>query len=284
MIAILALVIVLIVLVVPTSSDRIGIFIPTSMLDDENTTTITTTGSSLKYNEIARAQDKEDIYAIENWFWNQHNGVILESGALNGIEFSTSLVFEKYLNWKTIHIEASPDSFRALKNNRPNSLNIHAALCNQTRTLHFLNNKGNLAVSGIYEYMILKKPFIEMWHAEWYKAYSEGRTKVEDLPTVSCVKLESLLKIISIHHIDIWVLDVEGAELDIIKSSINFNNIDINTIIIECENRLGDYDNGLIGYMSSQKYHCIKEKRNCFCTKNSFVPKKKPDDIKSYYD
>jgi FkbM family methyltransferase len=253
------------------------------MLDDNNTTLSSSSSSSstLKYNEIARAQDKEDIYAIENWYWNHRNGVILESGALNGIEFSTSLVFEKYLNWKTIHIEASPDSFHELKNNRPNSLNIHAALCNQTRTLHFLNNKGNLAVSGIYEY--LKESFIEMWHAEWYKAYKEGKVKVDDLPTVSCVKLESLLKLLSIHHIDIWVLDLEGAEFEVLTSSINFSNININTIIIECEGRQGDNDDGLIRYMDSQQYQCVKEKRNCFCTKKTFVPKKKPDSIKSHY-
>ena len=122
-----------------------------------------------------------------------------------------------------------------------------------------------------------------MWHADWYKLYKEGKVKVDDLPTVSCVKLQSLLKLISIHHIDIWVLDVEGAEFDIIKSSINFNDISINTIIIECEGRQGDNDQGLINYMSEQNYQCIKEKRNCFCRKNSFIPKKKPASLKSYY-
>jgi hypothetical protein len=139
----------------PNNSSRIGIFIPISMLDDNNNASSSSSSSlsSLSYHTISRAQDKEDIYALENWYWDHHYGTILESGALNGIEFSTSLVFEKLLNWKAIHIEASPDSFHDLKNNRPNSLNIHAALCNQTRTLHFLNNKGNLAVSGIYEYL-----------------------------------------------------------------------------------------------------------------------------------
>jgi hypothetical protein len=271
------------------------------MLDDDNNynnKSSISLQSTLKYYEIARAQDKEDIYALENWYWNYQNGVILESGALNGIEFSTSLMFEKYLNWKTIHIEASPDSFHQLKNNRPNSINIHAALCNQTKTLHFLNNRGNLAVSGIYEY--LKESFIEMWHAEFYKKFKEGKIRIEDLPTIACVKLEALLKVLNIYHIDIWVLDVEGiiiiiiliiilivtiqgAEFDIIKSSIDFNKININTIIIECEGRQGDNDAGLIQYMDNVNYNCIKEKRNCFCTKKTFIKHQKPVELKSFY-
>lgn len=195
---------------IDSNHNQVGIYLPISMLDDNNNKS-TMSISTSKYNEIARAQDKEDIYALENWFWDYKNGIILESGALNGIEFSTSLMFEKVYKWRSIHIEASPDSFHQLKNNRPHSINIHAALCNQTKTLHFLNNKGNLAVSGIYEY--LKESFIEMWHSEWYKNFKEGKVKVEDLPTIACVKLEALLKVLHIYHIDIWVLDVEGITI-----------------------------------------------------------------------
>jgi len=32
------------------------------------------------------------------------NGIIIESGAVDGVLFSTSLLFEKFANWTSIHI------------------------------------------------------------------------------------------------------------------------------------------------------------------------------------
>jgi len=56
------------------------------------------------YKELARAQDQEDVWLYENWFYGVENGIILESGALNGIIFSTSYMFEKFANWTAIHV------------------------------------------------------------------------------------------------------------------------------------------------------------------------------------
>ncbi len=36
------------------------------------------------------------------------NGVIMESGALNGVLFSNSLMFEQFANWTSINVEADP--------------------------------------------------------------------------------------------------------------------------------------------------------------------------------
>ena len=56
------------------------------------------------YKELARAQDQEDIWLYENWFYGVERGIIMESGALNGIIFSTSYMFEKFANWTAIHV------------------------------------------------------------------------------------------------------------------------------------------------------------------------------------
>lgn len=60
--------------------------------------------SEKPYLDIARAQDQEDVWIYENWFYGMKNGVIMESGALNGILFSTSFMFEHFANWSTIHV------------------------------------------------------------------------------------------------------------------------------------------------------------------------------------
>jgi len=55
--------------------------------------------------------------------------------------------------------------------------------------------------------------FIKKWHGKIYN----NKTRIEDLPTVQCIPVRQLLKIINIKHIDIWVLDVEGAEESVLK-------------------------------------------------------------------
>lgn len=56
------------------------------------------------YLDVTRAQDQEDVWLYENWFYGMKNGVIMESGALDGILYSNSLMFESYGNWTAIHV------------------------------------------------------------------------------------------------------------------------------------------------------------------------------------
>jgi hypothetical protein len=56
------------------------------------------------YVDIARAQDQEDVWLYENYFYGMKDGIIMESGALNGILFSTSFMFEHFANWTAIHV------------------------------------------------------------------------------------------------------------------------------------------------------------------------------------
>lgn len=59
-----------------------------------------------KGNTDHKAQFKEDITLYENYFFGKKNGVIMESGALDGDLYSTSYMFEKHFDWKAIHIGA----------------------------------------------------------------------------------------------------------------------------------------------------------------------------------
>jgi hypothetical protein len=59
---------------------------------------------SKPYLEISRAQDQEDVWLYENWFYGMQNGLIIESGALDGLLFSTSYMFETFANWSAVHV------------------------------------------------------------------------------------------------------------------------------------------------------------------------------------
>ena len=103
----------------------------------------------------AHAQDSEDVYAATHFFYGRTGGMILETGALDGIRFSTSYLFETGFGWHAVHVEAAPGSYVSLLKNRPDSLNIHAALCAIPRMVHYVRVRSgrNAATSGIYEFM-----------------------------------------------------------------------------------------------------------------------------------
>ena len=52
-----------------------------------------------------RAQFYEDSFLYNNYFYGVTNGVIVESGACEGLRFSTSFAFQKLLAWTAVHIE-----------------------------------------------------------------------------------------------------------------------------------------------------------------------------------
>ena len=188
----------------------------------------------------SRAQVGEDLWLYENWFFGMTNGVILESGALDGDLLSTSRMFE-LLNWKSVHIgtrhgfyclvslicfsEADPENFSRLKVNRPNSININGGLCSDARILHYIN-RGPPTIRGFVEFM--DPAFLKHWHGKLVN----NSAAVNDLPTIPCLPLKYLLKLLQLNHIDIWVLDVEGAEMSVLQG-VDFEKVDFSTIVME---------------------------------------------------
>jgi len=169
-----------------------------------------------------KAQKGEDIYAMKNFFHNyDKGGIILESGALDGVTYSTSWAFEKALGWKAIHIEANPLTYSKLVQNRPDALNINVALCREPQTLHLIFDEENGAVGGIWEYM-----------AESHKEIFWKNINVDSLPSVMCMPLAPLLQLFDISHVNFWVLDVEGAELEVLRAT-DFERVTFDVIAME---------------------------------------------------
>jgi hypothetical protein len=56
------------------------------------------------YTKLQHAQDFEDVFLYENWFYGMTNGIILESGAYDGVRFSTSFMFSHFANWSSVHV------------------------------------------------------------------------------------------------------------------------------------------------------------------------------------
>ena len=145
-----------------------------------------------QYKTHSLAQDQEDIWLYENWFYGMKDGVIMESGALNGLTFSTSYMFEQFANWTALHVEADPENYKNLRGNREQAVNVHAALCSETKLLHY-SSFGVIPVRGFVEFMT--ESFIKKWHGPIYN----GKVKIEDLPTTQCVSKAKQSKARSIY-------------------------------------------------------------------------------------
>jgi len=76
-------------------------------------------------------------------------------------------------------------------------------------------------VSGFWEFMS-----DNLKNAYWPKA------NVNSMPLVPCRPLGPLLSMFGVTHIDLWVLDVEGAELEVLKT-FDFNAVTVDVVCIE---------------------------------------------------
>jgi FkbM family methyltransferase len=143
---------------------------------------------------------------------------ILEIGALDGLMLSTTKFFEDMLDWRAIHFEGARENFKNLIINRPKSLNVHLAACEKEGKITFVDHG---AVGGIVEDMSNK--FKENWHPN-----GAERNQYE----VDCVPMSKYLTIFGISKIDVFVLDVEGGELDVLKG-LDLNVTQVHFFIIE---------------------------------------------------
>ena len=70
------------------------------------------------HQSIRKGQSLEDALIYEKFFFGYTNGLIVESGALDGVTFSNTFLFDKFANWTAIHVEADPVSYGKLTQNR----------------------------------------------------------------------------------------------------------------------------------------------------------------------
>lgn len=227
-----------------------------------------TSKNAKNYLDLSLAQDQEDVWLYENWFYGMKNGIIMESGALDGVLFSTSYFFEEFANFQSIHVEADPENYKNLINNRENAININGALCSEPKLLHY-SSEGVIPVRGFVEFMT--PSFLKKWHGKIYK----NITQIDSLPTVQCLPVKSLLREINVKHIDIWILDTEGSEESVLKG-VDFNLVHFNAVAMECDAHDLEKNKRKTDILENNNFKCILVERNCMCKHNNFISKSAP--------
>ena len=197
------------------------------------------------------SQDNQDKYLEENIFKGYKNGTFVDVGAHDGLTINNTLYFEKNNNWSGINIEPIKKVYDNLVLNRPNSININCAVYNKDGETDFLCNKGYTEMlSGI-------KDSFDRRHFVRLLSENNIMGSITELIKVKTLKLETILDMYNILHINYLSIDVEGAEFEVIKS-INFNKVFID--VIGFENNYEDTSIHIIEYLKNKNYVICENK------------------------
>lgn len=162
------------------------------------------------------SQQDEDKYIIQYLLKEKINdGTFLEIGACDGVLYSNTKTLEDYFGFNGILIEPQPKFFNKLQNNRNNEFNELYNYAVSDYDSEFVEFIGNNAEGGILG------------------NNNTDPTKFIDLKPykVKNKKMSDILQNSKFDYIDFMIIDVEGAELSLLKT-IDFT-FPIFCIIIE---------------------------------------------------
>jgi hypothetical protein len=161
--------------------------------------------------------DKEHHYSqvgqskfVDKLLKQRRNGFFIESGAANGIDLSNSLFFENHRGWSGLLVEPKTKPFRNIIYKRPGSYAINACLSTTKQ-----------AGRASFEQQPLFRHDKDSMH--------EGKG---NKTIVQCFPIFSILSAIGKYKIDYFSLDIDGAEVDVLKT-IPWDKIRIDVLTVE---------------------------------------------------
>ena len=168
---------------------------------------------------INYSQTGEDLI-INSVFKNKNNGIYVDIGAFHPHVISNTNLFHTKFNWKGINIDPNPFTIEKFNLYRPNDINLQLAIANEKGQIeiYYLDETNSMNSSNI-DFLKRRKVDIDKLRKE----------------KVDCDKLENIFdKYIKDKQIDLLSIDVEGLEIEVLKSN-NWNKYKPNLIVLECE-------------------------------------------------
>ena len=130
------------------------------------------------------------------------SGVFLEMGACDGVLYSNTKLLEEKLNYTGILIEPGIGFYKKLIKNRPKCKNYNLAISNKEGEVSFIGKET--AVGGVVNSLS------NNWIRDW-------KLNTNEIYNIKTTKLSSVLKDSEVKYIDLWSLDVEGSELEVLE-------------------------------------------------------------------
>ena len=169
------------------------------------------------FNTSQFGEDKK----ILKLFKEKTNGTYLDLGCFHPLRQNNTYLLYK-LGWKGINIDLNPLTIELFNVARPNDINICVAISKKKgpKDLFFDNELSSLNTINKNHTLFLKR------------AFNQIKLKKRKIKTNT---LNNILKKYKINEIDFMNIDIEGNELEVLKT-INFNKINIKVICIEIVN------------------------------------------------
>lgn len=140
-----------------------------------------------------------DKMLYDRYFPEKKGGFCIECGALDGLSLNSCKFFEESMGWDCVNVEPHPISYERLRENRPNSyLNLNLALGKE-------NGHGEL----IYSIKPNRLKMASFFKNNIVKHHRKVETKI--------ITYKALIVEQGIDEVDLFILDTEGTELDIIE-------------------------------------------------------------------
>jgi len=153
-------------------------------------------------------------------FNSKRNGFFIESGAHDGESLSNSLYFEKKFNWTGLLIEPLSDSFKALSTKNRNVYILNACIAKK---------KPFVAKFRVVSVFSGRQDQMNPDQVNFINNNVDKNTVIEYMP---CFSLNTILHAINVKNVDMFSLDIEGGEWDVVES-IDYTKYNINLFCIE---------------------------------------------------
>jgi len=161
------------------------------------------------------------VDTILKHFKNKENGFFIEAGAWDGEQLSNTIYLETMLGWTGLLVEPNKGAFNILTSKHRNAHCINSCLSTKRHSQQ-----------------------VEFDTADVFGSIVDGSARIGQVPKLfhkeiarevvitQCFPLYSILLAIGQTRVDFFSLDIEGAEMDVLKT-IPFDKIDIEIFLIE---------------------------------------------------
>jgi FkbM family methyltransferase len=190
-------------------------------------------------------------------YLNYDNGFYIEVGANDGIKQSNTFYLEKEKNWRGVLVEPSPNNYILCKHNRSNSNNVY---CNACVSFNYKEKFVEMAYSDLVSTALnlesdTSNPLLQAQSG----LPSFGKDEIPVYGAIAKTMNALLIDSHSPREIDFFSLDVEGAEIEVLKG-IDYNKYKFKFILVESrditriETFLKNYNYRLIEKLSHHDY------------------------------
>ena len=235
---------------------------------------------------FSQATDLENVDAVEHFFWSREMGIALEVGAGEGTWKSHSMTFvlEKEFRWKRVLIEGNPNLRDHLSSRNRQAVTVSAALSSSLREKAWFSPATD--VGGLVETMT--PGFIRYYHQYLNnlstplpedQKKSHSAMTASGLLEVPLVPLQLVLDTVGLRHINLFILDVEGSELQALQG-IDFSRVSFDVLVVETSifpYRPNGYTVNIIRMLEEKGYMFVFHLlRNLWFQHKKFVPSVRP--------